>query len=247
MHHRKNYVSEIEVTKIRIKQFSEMIQFFANAATEAGVAVTAHRGHGPTYFAKLTSDQQIQVLTNFSTYAEVAKEMIAANESLASEHRFLWRMIRHMGLRPTNELFSILEKDDVIEVYTVPDFIQVFRNLRFFSNCSYTLDEILCRPYWKLFRREESVTKEIMHTANALVRAKQPKTTIYTIPPHTLEEIDSTSRFICQVENKYISPLFDANKNVFAVVNVMQGTVCESAITESPLLNQPSLERAFFE
>lgn len=211
----------------RIDQFVMLTEAFCEAAAMSNINVKAFRGYTPTYFTLLPADLQIQTLKTFSVYSEVATEMIAANESLASEHRFLWRMIQKLKLHPTKDLFSILEKDDIIEIYSVPDFIQIFRNMSFFSRCSYTLDEILCRPYWELFKREESVTAAIMRTAGGLAASKNPMTIAYDVPSHILEEIDSQSRFRCIVENKYLSPLFNAEKQVMAVVNIMAGQVCD--------------------
>jgi len=218
------------------KSFATISQRFAAMAADAGVTVRAFNGPHPTWFAKLPLEQKINVLRSFATYVDVAQEVVLNRESLVSDHRFLWRMLLRLDLIPTADFFSHLEGDeDIIEIYSVPDFVQIYRNISFFHNCSYTLEEILCRPYWELYQRDQSITDAIMLTAEAVTRQKKLSTVHYDLPPHRLVEIDSVHNFSSIVENKFISPLVNSNREIVAVVNVMSGAL--EGKTDLQLLN----------
>lgn len=200
---------------------------FCELAAKSGYLVKAFQGAKPNHFMSLSNQQQVQILEDFRRYLQVAEMMEARNELLDSEQKFLWLTIKEMGLRPTSDIFSKLDRDDVVEIYSASTYVQVFRNVKFFIYCSYTLDDILCRPYWALFKRDEEVSRAIAEKIHAVMYQPIPQTVAYDMPPHYLTEIDSPLRFYCKVTSKYISPLLNRENEIVAVVNVSCGKVCE--------------------
>lgn len=215
----------LDLNTDRHEIFRTMTEHFSELSKTVGLDIKPFRGDKPEYFQKMPVGLQDSVIMSFLKSVEVIQEMAALNEPFGSGQKFLWRMLRNMNLRPTRDLFSILEDDDVIEIYQLPQCVQIFRNLKFYKVCSYSLDEILCRPFWDLFQRDEKVTKAIMERVTFATSQIEPRTVEYNIEPYILTEIDSSRCLISEVENKFLSPLFDENHNIVAMVNVMSGRV----------------------
>jgi len=240
MNQLKSIEAFIEMNSDLLIAFKNLTELFSHVAQDAGIDIRPYQGKGPKYFQLLPEELQASVLTNFFKSAEAITQVASLNESFDSGHKLLWRMIQNLKLRPTKDLFSILEDDDVIEIYQLPQCVQIFRNMRFYQVCSYTLDEILCRPFWDLYHRDESVTQAIMEKVSIAASRKKPQTMAYEIDPYVLTEIDSTGHFVSMVENKFLSPLFDGQNNVVAMVNIMSGRVINKDDTKHIASNRNS-------
>lgn len=192
---------------------------FTELAKRSGVAVAASRP-GRLYFASLANAMQLAVLDNLRTYVEVCEDVTRDGKPLTDDYHFLWRMLLKRRLRPSAELFELFEDGDIIDVYDVNGFVQIFRNMRFFSVCSYSLDELLCRPWFELYARDERVTAGIHATALTFASRTTPDTQYLDLGEHVLEEIDSEAGYRFLVVNRFLSRLTDDAGRPAAIVNV---------------------------
>jgi len=211
-----------------IKIFKMLLDAFTENAAASGISVVAYTGDAPRFFQALSAPEQQQTLENFARYAEVCHQTIEAGESLTDDKATLWRFIKKLGVRQNADLFSLFEEGDIIEVYDLSNFVQIFRNLRFFSVCSYTLDDILCRPFWELYLKDTKITQKIVDNATTLAKQEATSTLHYDGTKHSLFEIDSSQKYHAIVENRFIAPLFDQNGRTIAAVHVMR---CHSLST----------------
>jgi hypothetical protein len=67
-------------------------------------------------------------------------------------------MFQKLGVHPPSELMSEMRSGEVIEIHN-GEFLQVYRNLRFFELCSYTLDDLLAAHFGSFFREMRQLRK----------------------------------------------------------------------------------------
>ncbi len=206
-------------------EFKELTERFCKLAAGQGVSVSPYLGEGPGYFAKLSSEQQAATFSNFRRYADICHESVLNGESLVSGTQHLWRMFRRLELRPVSDLLSQIDDTDVIEIYSA-HYVQIFRSFSFFLICSYTLDELLCRPFWELFRRDEELYRRMVSVTHRVLLEEIGGVHPWDVEDHTVDEIEGSARFHATVRYKLISPLYDQDGHVAAFVNVFRALSC---------------------
>lgn len=205
-----------------VQEMAKLMTDFAALVGGHGLDVKAYAGERPAYFAGLEPTVQNKVLSRFRQYVDVCQELAATGVSLHDDRQLLWCMIKKLGLRPSSELFSTLAHGDVVEIYDCAEMVQLYRNLRFYDVCSYSLDDVLSRPWFELYRRDEAVMQKVQDAAGRAIASRSTSIVHYAAGVHEMEEIDSVSMNRNLVENRFLAPLVDAGGQAQAVVNVIR-------------------------
>lgn len=205
-----------------LAEFKELLDDFTSLAAECGRTIKAYEGDSPKFFQRLPAEQQMAVFKRFETYYQVCAEHVMNGHDISDDQQLLWRMIKKLGLRPSSRLFAEIKDGDVIEIYDTQEFVQIFRNFRFYEVCSYTLDDILARPWYELYHRDQAASDQIMATAMRTASARDTELLWYDVGIHQLDEIDSATRISCLIDSRFIGPLVNGSGETRAGVNVVR-------------------------
>lgn len=158
-------------------------------------------------FRTYDSKTQEDCLNKANTYLEICQSTLNSGSSLTNTKQMLWYAVRRLKLLPSDDLFEVIQENDVVEIYN-SNGVQLFRNHRFFDICSYDFAELFIYPWYELYKRDNSVDEQIMFFANKIFSGEH-KTTIAVsnIPYHKMQEIFSPEKFIMEMQEKYFSPL----------------------------------------
>lgn len=210
-----------------VKLKSLMVDLATKGQTE-GIPVRAYRDPEFTKFRSLPQVEMERNYLNFVIYYEVCSEVLAEGGRLGDSKLVVWRMIKKLGLVPTEDLFSVLEDDDIIEIYDASG-IQIFRNFNFFDISSYTLEELYSYPWSDLYERNQFVTKQINDYAIQIFTGQVDHTLPISVPKHNLEERFSLFKHTMEMEERYFSPLYTPDRSaVRAGVAVSKVRVIDS-------------------
>lgn len=204
----------------RVAEFKALLDAFCEMARRESADLLPYEGAGPTYFTSLSEAQQVQVLNNFRFYFEVCSETLAQGATLRDDKVFVWRMFQKMKVHPPSELMSSIQEGEVIEIYNA-DFIQVFRNLCFFEICSYSLDELLCRPFWELIHRDEKITGLIVEQASKLLTGFNGVFQ-FEVPEHVITEIASRAKNRVTVQQRLGATLWNPQGSPIALIALLK-------------------------
>ena len=210
----------------RLGAFAATVERFGRLARQEGLSVRPFPGTAPEWFPRLPEPLQAAVLEHWRRYVEVCEETQREGHLLRQDGHFLWRMFGKLGVRPRADLMSVIEQGDIVEIYN-SDFVQIYRNLPFFEVCSYSLDELLSRPFFELFRRDEPVTAAIVGVAQKMLAGEMDGIYAWPIGVHTIEETESPLRLRSVIEQKFVSPLYDATGRPVALLNTIR---CHSSV-----------------
>lgn len=194
------------------------------------VLFTPEDVNSPTWdiFDQLNGVQQKKILNDFEVNAGVMNSVIAANKDWSDNTSTLWAAIKSLGVLPSNDIFTSLEPDDVIEVYR-SDNLQVFRNMQFHDICSYHLHDLFIRPWNDLFIRKDFITSEIQKAVIYLF-GSEPVDNLYNLdylPEHSILENNSPGMFVMRMKEKFLAPLRDRGGNILYIVAVSKVKVVE--------------------
>lgn len=172
------------------------------------------------HFSNLTAPQKIKTVQALESSVAVCQQTLQAGNGLGNSRALVWNYLKHFGLVPCSDLFSHIAENDLVEIFDTNHF-QIFRNFRFFEFCSYTIEDILCRPWVDLFIRDDSTVGEQLVKIALHVSSGDARTTLPTnIQPHIIREIKSVFCHEIEIDVKYVSPLFDRNKQIAAYMAI---------------------------
>lgn len=119
-----------------------------------------------------------------------------------------WNAFKTLKLKPTTDFFSFLTDESVVEIYNAVG-IQVFRNCKFFEICSYTLEDLYCRPWFELYERDPQVISAITKQVELALSGKTKTLFFPELGIHGLNEKNSPFKYRLELEIDCIAPIID--------------------------------------
>lgn len=203
-------------------RFIELSTSLVEMLKTEGVKTSPYR-EGLPHFKELNAKSKEIVLERLKFYHDICLEHIVDGQPLRDSQKFTWRALVKLGLTPNSDLISRIEKDDIVEIYS-DDQVQLFRNLEFFDYCSYTLEDLFCIEWWKLFKRDEKISESILTLAHDILDRKYPQGITLPFSWHRVAEVASRDKFNVDFLIKYLGPLHK-NKQVAGIVCIEKGTI----------------------
>jgi hypothetical protein len=187
------------------------------------VTIRAFSDPSLPHFAKLTTDEQQNVVMQLARYVSICQDVLASGGSLRSTRTFVWRAFREFGWTPNSSFFNAMSDDHVIEIYDRNN-LQIFRNFRFFELCSYTLEDVFTRPWTTLFRRrDQAQTERLIKYVETMFAIETRETLFVDVGIQNTQETDSELRRSVDLEVEVAALLFDKDDKPEAFI------VCERA------------------
>ncbi len=201
--------------------FAGILRFFCDCAEIEGLRLKPYRSENLCYFSALSSINQQVVYEDLRRYYQICLESIKLHASLKNNIGQFRLAVNKLGIQVEDKVFSILNPEDVIEIYTL-DSIQIFRTFNFFYLVTYTLEEIFCRPWFDLYQRDV-FTNEANHKAVKHVLSGQARSPIYpNIPIHDIYEKKEGSRSLTKIKHRFMAPAYDSDEELTGFINVFQ-------------------------
>ncbi|MBC7714685.1 MAG: hypothetical protein H7177_15170 [Rhizobacter sp.] len=213
-------ISSIDNSRCELIEFKRLAHEYCEIINQFGYKVKPHRDWKVLHFEKCALPQKKRAILFLDANIEILKECIASGENPRNSARLLWRILRKIKATPEADIFDKMLETDVVEVY-LDDHTQIFRNLEFFNYTSFTIDELLCGPWHKLYKRDWIPTLRMMRMAVKIFAGRLNSTSAWNVPTHVFYEVGSEETLKQTIELKYLSPLKSNGK--------MMGAICTSA------------------
>lgn len=181
---------------------------------------------GLPHFRNMEVSEQKYVVDNLRFYVELCLEQMLDGFKLSDNLSFTWRAFRKLHFVPRSDLFNEVTDSDVLEIYS-KDMCQLYRNLRFYEHCSYSLEELYCLKWWTLFQRDEKITQSLMESVTQVLSGESEGNVYPNVGPHIVQELSSEAKLVNRYEPRLLSPLF-CNKKVEGLFVVMRLAVLDN-------------------
>ncbi|QDK38304.1 hypothetical protein [Bdellovibrio sp. NC01] len=176
---------------------------------------------GLPHFGKLSADKQVEIIRSIKFYIELCQEQLSEGSSLRDNLSFTWKALRKLGLTPKSDLFSLIKDDDIIEIYN-GESRQVYRNLRYYDFCSYSIEELYSLEWWNLFSRDDGeITRKLFEESNKLLTGEVEGHIFSETKEHVVTELASAELLSNKYRAKLLSPL-TVNKTAQAFMVVIE-------------------------
>jgi hypothetical protein len=222
-------VRESDVSKSESKNTSNLEDFKAilfaisSMAQASGIKVVPWNDSSLSYFSLMNPVAQASIISSARIFERICSETYEEYKTLKESKAFIWRALKYYGLYPVSNVFEFFEKEMVIELYT-KEGLQLFRNFRFMEICSYCLADILTRPWFELFERNDALNADIGCELSKVMSgggATLPSST----PTHRIHEAFSEERLFFDMQFKFFSPVFQKG------ISTPVGFICGSNAT----------------
>lgn len=186
-------------------EFSHHLQNLSELLQKYGYTVKAYEHPSLPHFSRLSTKQQEEVLRALLAYSEALKEVCKFDDNV-DMGQFVWRFLLHLGIVPSEDLFSTLHNEHFIQIYNL-DQIQIFRSLRCFERCSFTLEQLTCKSWYELWERDNLFFYALTGLVTKLVQFIKPTKLRLDFPYHKVREVDSECLFEFRYKIKIVSVL----------------------------------------
>lgn len=209
-------VENIDQSRCEVAEFKKLATTYCDLVNSFGFKAKPFRDFTVLKFETCNLKQQMRAIAYLDANIALLEECVAQGDDPKNSAQMLWRILRKIKAIPENDIFDKIAEGDVVEVY-LDDHIQIFRNLEFFNYCSFTVDELLCGTWYKLYKRDFISTLKMFKMAFKVLTGRLNKTTAWNVPEHVFDEVGSIERLRHSILLKYLSPLTNHGKMVGAI------------------------------
>lgn len=168
---------------------------------------------GLPFFTSLSHEQRTQVIQQMQTLLEIANDLQSHDLKVTDPANLIRTFFKKFNLHAPAWVIDSITKDDFVDVWNF-DSRLVVASFNFFDICSYSLEEIFCRPWSELFSREGDVHIQLFQLARSLLNGEitQPVDTTY-IPQHKVRETyyAKEDRYVV-LQPRLFSPVYAGDK-----------------------------------
>jgi hypothetical protein len=201
--------------------FAKMLKFFCDYADFDGLRLKPYGSENLCYFSVLSLAKQQVVYEDLRRYYQIFLEFIQLHDSFKNNIGHFHLALKKLDIRVEDQVFSALNSEDVIEIYTL-DSIQIFRTFNFFHLVTYTLEEIFCRPWFELYERDV-FTNEANHKAVKFVLSGQTRSPFFpNIPVHDVYEKKEGGHSTTKIKHRFMAPAYNSDEELTGFINVFQ-------------------------
>lgn len=194
-------------------EFAALANKTVEYAIIAGSRLIPFSSPSMPFFNKLNHIDKLKVISELKSFNEICEQILSEGKALTDAKAMTWYALRKFNLHFPSDLFDFINDENVIEIYN-RDNIQIFRNFNFFDVTSYTLEDLLCRPWVDLFSRLNSEhTMSIINTCNKFYSKELTAVTpLSHVGKHKIVETDSPFGLNVDAVVDFVAPIYDKTK-----------------------------------
>ncbi len=188
-----------------IEEFATQLDQLSGLLTIAGYRIHPYRDPELPYFSELNSAQKKEISRSLKAYCTALEEFLAGDDD-SNPTRLLWRFLIALGIVPQEDFFDIVRGETHVQIYSYDQF-QIFRSLAFFDHCTFSIEEIVCRPWWQSWKRSRTDLHVISEISRQSIVNSQAQTLRLEMPFTNVQEIGMDSDCSAQYRIKSATPL----------------------------------------
>lgn len=205
------------------KQFLDLAERLASLYKNLGLSVRATRNGEPVEFRRAKLPTRRRAIAYLAFNIELIEEIAAAGGSISDSRVYLWRALKKLQLTPPADVLNLIDDEDIVEIYYLDEF-QIFRNLKFIEITSFTVDEMLCRPWYRNVSRgalpQMRMAAIVLKGTMGMIR----ETVSWNIPAHKVKEKNTLGMHTFHMMLKHFIPLRQDGK-VVAFISTNNSTL----------------------
>lgn len=186
-------------------EYTQYLETLAGLLNDLGYKLKPFHDASLPSFSRHSDSQKAEIIRGIRAYCEALQDVCKFDDNI-DMGQFVWRFLLRLGIAPSEDLFTTLENEKFIQIYN-PDQFQIFRSLRCFERCSFTLEELTSRSWYELWERDSLFFYALTGLATKLIQFMKPGLLRLDFPYHTVREVESECLFDFRYKIKSVSVL----------------------------------------
>lgn len=177
-----------------------------------GLFIIPFEEPGLPFFSNLSPDQRTQIISQIKTLLELSEDMQAHNLKVTEPANLIRAFFKKFNLHAPTWVVDSITKHDIVDVWNL-DSRLIIASFNFFDICSYSLEELFCRPWAELFSRDTDIHIQIFQLCRSLLNGEitQPVDMTY-IPQHQVRETYANVNTYALMQPRIFSPVYSGNQ-----------------------------------
>lgn len=190
-------------------RFCALAQRLTRIAAEENYQLVPYTHPSAPLFSRLNEEVQLLIIKQLEITIMVCEDVHTRGERLRDPGRFAWAFFKHLALTPPSDLGNRIHHGCLFEVYNTHHQL-LFASLEFFEVCSYSLEDLYCRPWMDLFVREnQEIGQTVLKLVEDMVEGEYLVTTdLNHLPAHVVRESSAPDLRWVEIQPRFFSPVF---------------------------------------
>jgi len=201
--------TEFIVLSLRLQQILAHEQFYFTPFENAELP----------YFSNLSLVQQSQIIEQVKTLIELGEELQLHGNKLSASADLIRIFFKKFKLYTPSWVIDSITEEDIVDVYNVESRL-IVASLNLFEICTFSMEELFCRPWAELFAREGDTHIQIYQLCRALLNGEVTAPVDMTnIPQHKVREAYSSADSYALLQPRIFSPVY-ADDKIFGFLSI---------------------------
>lgn len=207
-----DFYNTTDIQEWSLEEFREQVLRYTDAIARLGHKANPFTEPALSLYQEASSKARKRAAHYLNFNNDVMEELLQSGEPV-DDRRLLWRILAKAKLTPRSEILDCILDGDIVEIYLMPEQLQIFRNLAFFDICSLSVEDLLFRPWYKLTKRPILSYVPLVKMAVKIQMGKLTETQKWNVDSHRMTENFGERRQI-DIQLKYLSPVTSNGKSV---------------------------------
>lgn len=195
-----------------LNKIFDRIEVLAQLLREEGLEVNERTSsYALGLFLRTSLGLQRKIIQNISTYVGLLESQKQKGADLRDSRRLTWAFLKEQNLQPCFNTFSKIDAFDTIEIFN-REYIQIFRNLRFFETFKCPLFDLLVLDWMTLFKRQPEIEEKVFFQMEDSFKCLPRVTNFENINDHCIRERFAENSKDLTIQLKMRSPLMSRTK-----------------------------------
>lgn len=217
---RKKGRSKKKLSKNAQKLISNIEKFQSILKSEGLRVPSGPSDYARDLFGRLSPGLQRSLVKSFEHYMECVAQLKRSGLSVRDTRRLTWAYLKLQGLAPCSDTFLNIDEGTLVEVFN-RDYIQIFRNIRFFEEFDVPIFDLLVNDWMTNFKRDPEVEERLFLRIESCFRKLPRVGYLDDLESHKLQRRFADSSKARQIQYGFYSPLigrFRRTRKVEAVL-----------------------------
>jgi hypothetical protein len=201
--------------------FRQLSKRHCELVAKEGIQILPFHDERLTFFSKLSSGKQLQVIEQLSETVSIYEAMRSESVSLRDNPQLIWRSMSRSGLTPPGDLFDKITDEDIVVIFA-PDQRQLFRNLEFLRHSILTLEELCATEWYRYTKRDPRIVQQLRKLTEDITSGRKTGTFDPEVEEHEIEQLGSQGSSKLRIKISRVAPITSDGK-VMGIIVVERG------------------------
>lgn len=189
-----------------ISKFRALCEELSYLIEKEGWVVRPYSHPEMNFFRKMTSAERQGTINRLKDYLQICRQTHQSGNQIKDARLLVRQGLKHFGFSCDVKVEDYIQSQYLVEFYGL-DHRQIFRTFNFFECTSYTVEDLYCRHWFDLYKRDDAVNKAMFDSVVPILSGEMKEPRYFNNPEHIVEERSSLEKLRYWAKEHCVCPL----------------------------------------